>query len=124
MYNKVILLGNLTRDPEMRTTPSGQLIAKFGVAMNRKFRDRDGNEKEDVTFIDVDAFGKQAEIITKYLKKGDPLHIEGRLKLETWQSPGGNNRQKISVAMEHFTFLPRQRAQPAPTSAEDDLPPF
>lgn len=106
-YNKVILLGNLTRDPETRTTAAGLTICKIGLASSRKFRDREGNIKEDTVFVDVDAFGKQAEAISKYKKKGDPLMIEGRLKLDTWEAADGTKRSKLTVACEHFQFIPQ-----------------
>lgn len=104
-FNKVILLGNLTRDPEMRTTPSGLSIAKLGLAVNRSYSTRDGERKEEVTFIDVDAFGKQAEAISKYLKKGSPLMMEGRLKLDQWEGQSGEKRSKLSVVLESFQFI-------------------
>ena len=78
-FNKVILAGNLTRDPELRYTPTGLAIAKFGLAINRSWKDEAGNLKEEVTFVDIDAFGKQAETIGQYLKKGRPILIEVRL---------------------------------------------
>src|ERR1051326_6969901 len=83
-FNKVILAGNLTRDPELRYTPKGTAIAKFGLAINRSWRTETGEMKEEVTFVDIDAFGKQAETIGKYFKKGRPMLMEGRLKLDQW----------------------------------------
>ncbi|HVK59494.1 MAG TPA: single-stranded DNA-binding protein, partial [Candidatus Kapabacteria bacterium] len=83
-FNKVILAGNLTRDPELRYTPSGTAIAKFGLALNRKWKDsQSGEMREEVTFVDVDAFGKQAELIGQYMKKGQPILVEGRLKMDS-----------------------------------------
>ncbi|MDB4681190.1 single-stranded DNA-binding protein, partial [bacterium] len=79
-FNKVILMGNLTRDPELRYTPSGMAIAAFGIATNRRWKDQDGNQKDEVTYIDITAFGKQAEVIGQYFQKGKGIHIEGRLK--------------------------------------------
>ena len=84
-FNKVILAGNLTRDPELRYTPQGTAIAKIGVAINEKWTDKEGQKKERTVFVDVDAFGKTAEVIGQYFKKGRPILIEGRLKLDQWE---------------------------------------
>jgi single-strand DNA-binding protein len=105
-YNKVILIGNLTRDPELRYTPKGTAVAKIGVAVNRTWRTEAGETKEEVTFVDVDAFGRQAETLGQYMKKGRPIMIEGRLKLDTWDDKQtGQKRSKLSVVMESFQFL-------------------
>ncbi len=105
-YNKVILIGNLTRDPELRYTPKGTAIAKIGLAINRSWRDANGELKEEVTFVDVDAFGKQAETLGNYMKKGRPIMVEGRLKLDTWEDKQTNQkRSKLGVVMEAFQFL-------------------
>jgi single-strand DNA-binding protein len=106
-FNKVILAGNLTRDPELRYTPSGTAIAKFGLAVNRKWKDSQTNEmREEVTFIDIDAFGKQAETIGQYLKKGRPILLEGRLKLDQWDDKQTQQkRSKLGVVLESFSFL-------------------
>lgn len=140
-FNKVILAGNLTRDVEMLYTKGGTAVAKFGIAVNRKWKDPTTREtKEDVVFIDVDAFGKQAEAIGQYLKKGRPILLEGRLKMDSWNDKGtGQKRSKLGVVLESFTFLdsgnsdsgdsaPAARktaeapaATPAP-GADDDIP--
>ena len=106
-FNKVILAGNLTRDPELRYTPSGTAIAKFGLAVNRKWKDgQSGEMKEEVTFVDIDAFGKQAETIGQYLKKGRPILIEGRLKLDQWEDKQSQQkRSRLGVVLESFSFL-------------------
>ena|SRR5437868_3071283 len=106
-FNKVILAGNLTRDPELRYTPSGTAIAKFGLAVNRKWKDSQTNEmKEEVTFVDIDAFGRQAETIGQYLKKGRPILVEGRLKLDQWDDKQTQQkRSRLGVVLESFTFL-------------------
>jgi single-strand DNA-binding protein len=105
-FNKVYLMGNLTRDPEIRTTPSGLKIAKLGMAVNRRYRTRGDDEvKEETTFVDIDAFGSQAETLEKYCEKGSPLFVEGRLRLEQWQSAAGENRSKLTVVMENFQFI-------------------
>src|SRR5438445_4821409 len=105
-YNKVILIGNLTRDPELRYTAQGVAIAKIGLAVNRTWRTESGETKEDVTFIDVDAFRKQAETLAQYLKKGSPLMVEGRLKLDQWDDKQtGQKRSRLGVVLEGFQFL-------------------
>jgi single-strand DNA-binding protein len=105
-FNKVILAGNLTRDPELRYTPKGTAVAKIGVAVNRTWKNEAGETKEEVTFIDIEAWGRQAEVIGQYLKKGRPLLVEGRLKLDSWEDK--NTHQKVSklkVVLESFSFL-------------------
>ena len=105
-YNKVILMGNLTRDPEVRYTSSGTAIAKLGIAVNRYWRNQEGQQQEETTFVDVDAFGKQAETIGQYLKKGRPIMVEGRLKLDQWDDKQtGQKRSKLGVTLENFQFL-------------------
>ncbi|MEO8427603.1 MAG: single-stranded DNA-binding protein [Verrucomicrobiota bacterium] len=105
-FNKVILIGNLTRDPELRYTPKGTAIAKIGLAINRTWKTETGETKEEVTFVDVDAFGRQAETLGQYMKKGRPIMIEGRLKLDTWDDKQTNQkRSRLGVVMETFQFL-------------------
>src|SRR5579863_5206328 len=105
-YNKVILIGNLTRDPELRYTPQGVAIAKIALAVNRTWRTEAGETKEEVTFVDVDAFRRQAETIAQYLKKGSPLMVEGRLKLDQWDDKQtGQKRSRLGVVLEGFQFL-------------------
>lgn len=126
-FNKVILVGNLTRDPELRYTPKGMAIAKIGLAVNRVWRNEAGETKEDVTFVDVDAFGRQAETLAQYMKKGSPLLVEGRLKLDQWDDKQtGQKRSKLGVVVEGFQFLgggnraesgSEPRRASAPTSA-------
>ncbi|HYG75356.1 MAG TPA: single-stranded DNA-binding protein [Planctomycetota bacterium] len=105
--NKVLLMGNLTRDVEMRFTPSGMALAQFGLATNRKFRDSKTNEmREEVTFVDIEVWGKQAETANQYLSKGRPVFIEGRLKLDTWDDKQtGQKRSKMKVVAERIQFL-------------------
>lgn len=103
-FNRVILMGNLTRDPQLKYLPSNTAVCEFGLAVNRRWRDKDGNQKEDVCFIDVSAFGRQGEVINQYMKKGSGILIEGRLKLDTWQAQDGSKRSKHSVVVENFTF--------------------
>jgi single-strand DNA-binding protein len=105
-FNKVILMGNLTRDPELRYTPKGTAVAKLGLAVNRVWKTETGETKEDVLFIDVEAFSRQAETIGQYLKKGSPILVEGRLRLDTWDDKQTNQkRTKILVAAENVRFL-------------------
>ena len=105
-YNKVILMGNLTRDPEVRYTSSGTVIAKLGIAVNRYWSNKDGQKQEETTFVDVDAFGRQAETIGQYLKKGRPIMVEGRLKFDQWDDKQtGQKRSKLGVTLENFQFL-------------------
>lgn len=141
-FNKVILIGNLTRDPELRYTPKGMAVARLGMAINRNWKTETGEAREEVTFVDVDAFGRQAETLAQYMKKGSPLLVEGRLRLDTWEDKQTNQkRSKLGVVVEGFQFLgsargeegaPRARAAapaaaaPAPLSAggaEPDEPP-
>ena len=105
-YNKVILMGNLTRDPEVRYTSSGTAIAKLGIAINRYWSNKDGQKQEETTFVDVDAFGRQAETIGQYLKKGRPIMVEGRLKLDQWDDKQtGQKRSKLGVVLDRFEFI-------------------
>jgi single-strand DNA-binding protein len=105
-FNKVILAGNLTRDPEVRYTPKGTAIAKLGMAINRTWKTETGETKEEVTFVDVDAFGRTAEVISQYLKKGRPILVEGRLKLDQWDDKQtGQKRSRLGVVLENFQFL-------------------
>lgn len=99
-------MGNLTRDPELRYTPKGTAVAKLGLAVNRTWKTETGETKEEVTFVDVDAFGRQAETIGQYCKKGRPLFIEGRLRLDTWDDKQtGQKRSKLGIVLESFQFL-------------------
>lgn len=104
-FNKVILMGNLTRDPELRVTAGGLSICKIGLAVNRVYNTKDGERKEEVTFVDVDAFGRQAETISKYLSKGRSIMLEGRLRFDTWETPNGEKRSKLGVILENFQFV-------------------
>lgn len=119
-FNKVILAGNLTRDPELRYTPKGTAVAKLSLAVNRRFKGEDGQQREEVTYVDIDAFGKQAETISQHLKKGGGILVEGRLKLDQWDDKQtGQKRSRLGVILEGFTFLggreQQQDGAPAPT---------
>jgi len=105
-FNKVLLMGNLTRDPELRYTPSGTAVASFGLAVNRKWTGQNGEEREEVLFVDVSAFGRQAEVISEYMSKGRGIFIEGRLKLDQWQDKETQaKRSKLTVVADSFQFL-------------------
>ena len=123
-YNKVILLGNLTRDPQLSTLPSGTEVVEFGLAVNRKWRSQNGQQKEEVCFVDCRAYGKTAGTINQYLKKGNPALVEGRLTFDTWEAQDGGKRSKHRVTVERFTFVgskddsappSRPAPQPAPS---------
>src|SRR5687767_9813686 len=132
-FNKVLLMGNLTRDPELRYTPKGTAVAQLGLAVNRQWKSETGEAREEVTFVDVDAFGRQAEVLGQYLKKGRPIFIEGRLKLDTWDDKQTNQkRSKLKVVLESFQFLDGGRPEGAggaggaparrPAAAADSAP--
>ncbi len=105
-YNRVVLVGNMTRDPESRALPSGQPLTKFSLAINRSYSTKEGEKREEVTYVDVDAFGKQAEVIAKYCSKGSGILVEGRLKQDSWDDKKtGEKRTKLGVILENFTFI-------------------
>ena len=113
-YNKVILMGNLTKDIELRYTPSNKAVATIGIAVNRKY-----NDTEETTFVDCEAWGKTAEVMSQYLQKGRPVFIEGRLKLDQWQDQNGGNRSKLKVVIENFQFIDSKGG-----NQRDDAPNF
>jgi len=123
-FNQVILIGNLTRDPELRVTPKGTALCTFGLAVNRSYKDESGNTREEVSFFDIEAWGKNAENISKYLTKGRPLFVQGRLKMDTWDDKTtGQKRSKIKIVLEGFQFIGSreggaQSAAPAPSGDE------
>jgi single-strand DNA-binding protein len=104
--NKVMLMGNLTRDPELRVTPKGTSICQFSLAINRKFKMESGESREEVIFVDIEAWGKQGETIAKYVTKGRPLFVEGRLRLDQWEDKNTKEkRSRMKVVLEAFEFL-------------------
>ena len=142
-YNKVILMGNLTRDPQLSYLPSQTPVCEIGLAVNRKWRGQDGQMKEAVCFVDCRAFGKQGETINQYLRKGRPILIEGHLDLDQWEAQDGTKRSKHRVTIERFTFVdsggggggggsyqnapaqsaaPPQQAAPPPSQAQQAPP--
>ena len=104
-YNMICIGGRLTRDVELSYTPNQTAVAKFGLAANKKWRGKDGTEREDVLFVDCVAFGKSAETLNQYLSKGDPLFVQGRLTLDTWTTPEGTKRSKHYVTIDNFQFI-------------------
>jgi single-strand DNA-binding protein len=103
--NKVLLMGNLTRDIELRHLPSGMAVAAFGLAVNRRWKNQQGEQQDEVTFVDLEAFGKPAEVMNQYLRKGSAVFIEGRLKLDQWEDKDGGKRNKMKVVVESFQFI-------------------
>jgi single-strand DNA-binding protein len=117
-FNKVILAGNLTRDPELRYTPKGTAVAKFGMAINRTWKSETGEAKEEVTFVDVEAWQRQAEVIAQYMKKGRPILVEGRLKLDQWEDKNTQQKHsKLKVVLESFSSKGPESGAAAPTSS-------
>ena len=107
-FSKAIIMGNLTRDPELRTTPSGASVCSFSVAVNRTYRDSTGNNVEQVSFIDCSAWGKLGEVIGQYAKKGSGVLISGRLEQRSWEDKTtGQKRSRVEIIVEDFSFLPR-----------------
>lgn len=105
-FNRVMLMGNLTRDVELKYTPSNQAVANIGLAVNRRYKTKDtGEQREETTFVDCEAWGRTAEVMNQYLAKGRPVFIEGRLKLDSWQDKDGGNRSKLKVVVENFQFV-------------------
>jgi single-strand DNA-binding protein len=122
-FNKVILAGNLTRDPELRYTPKGSAVAKIGLAVNRTWKTESGESKEEVTFIDIEAWGRQAEVIAQYMRKGRPLLVEGRLKLDTWEDKNTHQKQsKLKVVLETFSFIDSKGGDAGPASSTAEAP--
>ncbi len=104
-YNKVLLMGNLTRDVQLKSLPSGQAIAEIAIAINRKFKTKDGQDREEVTYVDCECWGPRAEVIAKYFSKGKPIFIEGRLRLDSWEDKDGQKRSKMRVVIDDFQFV-------------------
>jgi len=103
--NKVMLIGNMTREPQLSYLPSQTPVVEFGLAVSRKFKKQDGSQGEETCFVDCQMFGKRAEVVNKYFKKGDPIFVEGRLKFDQWNAQDGSKRSKLRVFVENFEFL-------------------
>lgn len=116
-------MGNLTRDPELRVTPNGNNICKFSVATSRTFKTQDGDQREETTFVDIDVFGRRAEVIAKYFTKGKPILVEGRLKLDQWENQSGEKRSKLLVVLENFSFVGSRDDSQTSGGYEENTPP-
>lgn len=103
--NKVFLMGNLTRDPELRYTPAGKAVASFGIAINRVWTAESGEQKKDVCYVDISIFGRRAEVVGEYFSKGNPIFIEGRLRFNQWETKDGQKRNTLSVVADNFQFV-------------------
>jgi single-strand DNA-binding protein len=129
-YNKVILVGNLTRDPQLSYLPSQTPVCEFGIAVNRRWRGANGEQREETCFVDCRLFGKQAETFNQYMSKGRPVLIEGRLQLDTWEGQDGQRRSKHRIFVQNFQFLGSARdagqaaraAPPVPQPASEPQP--
>jgi len=112
-YNKVILVGNLTRDPQLSYLPSQTPVVEFGLAVNRRWRGQNGEQREETCFVDCRCYGKQAETFNQYMSKGQTVLVEGRLQLDTWEGPDGSKRSKHRVFVQNFQFMSPRGAAPA-----------
>jgi len=133
-FNKVILAGNLTRDPQLSYTPSQTAVCEFGMAVNRRYKGSDGQQREDTCFVDCQAWGRTGEVINQYLSKGRPILVEGRLTYDAWEGKDGQKRSRIRVTVEKFEFLggqggggqgggnQQQRRSAPPQPSYDDAP--
>ena len=123
--NKVIIIGNLTRTPEVRKTNSGSTVCDFGMAINRKWKTKDGQDGEETTFVDVSAWGRVGEVVAQYCDKGSPLFVDGRLKLDQWETSEGQKRSKLTVVAESVQLLSGKRDDqgqaPAPSAPPEPL---
>jgi single-strand DNA-binding protein len=126
-FNRVVLIGNLTRDPQLRQIPSGTSVAELGLATNERYRSRDGELGESTCFVDVVAWGKQAETCEQYLHKGSPILVEGRLQFDQWETAEGQKRSKLRVRADRIRFMgkpdspQRERAEGSvPTASQDE----
>ena len=109
-FNKIFLIGNLTRDPQLSYLPSQTAVVEFGLAVNRRWTGRDGEKREETCFVDCRSFGRTAENVNKYMKKGSPLFVEGRLDFDSWTAQDGTKRSKHRVTVENVQFLGRASA--------------
>lgn len=121
-FNKVLLMGNLTRDPELRYIPSGQAVCSFSVAVNRTYVSQSGEKKEEVSFIRVVVWAKRAEVCNEYLKKGSPVFVEGRLQSRSWEAQDGSKRSTIEVIAQNVQFLSRAPRAEDVAMPENEMP--
>ncbi len=122
-YNRVFLLGNLTADPESRDLPTGGIVTDLRLAVNRTYRKRDGEQTEEVSFIDCTSYGRTAEIARDYLKKGRPVFLEGRLHQDRWETNEGDKRSKLKVVVERLVLMPRRADAAEAAEAETESAP-
>jgi len=115
-------MGNLTREPELRVTPRGTSVCAFGMAVNRVFSNESGEKQEETTFVDCEAWGRQAEIISKYVSKGNPLFVEGRLRLDSWESKAGEKRSKLKVVVENMQLMGSRSSDGGGNSPDSHAP--
>lgn len=121
-FNKVMLMGNLTRDPQVKHLPSNVVVAEFGLATSRRYRSAGGEDRDETTFVDCTAFGRQAEVISQFCRKGKPIFIEGRLKYDSWEDKqSGHGRSKLTVVVENFQFVGGRDEATGPGSAGADM---
>ena len=118
--NKVLLIGNLTRDPEVRMMSNGRPVCNFGLALNRSYKDSDGNRKEETTFVDVECFGPRAEAVGRFFSKGRSIFVEGRLKLDQWESKEGEKRSALRVVLDNFEFVDSKQDGPGAAVRSSD----
>ena len=131
-FNKILLMGRLTRDPQLSYLPSQTPVVDFGLAVNRNWKGQDGSQREETCFVDCRMFGKRAEVINKYCKKGNSLFIEGRLTFDSWEAQDGSKRSKHRVTVMNFEFIGgggsagqsvnRTETEAKPQTAGDDIP--
>ena len=124
--NKVFLMGNLTRDPELRYTPGGLAVASFGIAINRAWTAKTGEQKEEVCYVDINIFGRRAEVVGEYFSKGSPIFIEGRLQFNQWETKDGQKRSTLRVVADNFQFiggLTKRQAEGSGAAPKDVKPP-
>ena len=119
-FNKILLMGNLTRDPQVKHLPSNVIVAEFGLAASRRYRSAAGEDRDETTFVDCSAFGRQAEVISQFCRKGKPIFVEGRLKFDSWEDKQtGNRRSKLTVVVENFQFVGSRDGASADSSGAD-----
>ena len=111
--NKVLLIGNLTRDPDVRMMSNGRPVCNFGLALNRSYKDAEGNKKDETTFVEVESFGPRAEAVGRFFTKGRSIFIEGRLKLDQWESKEGEKRSALRVVLDSFEFVDSKQDGPS-----------
>lgn len=121
-FNRVLLIGRLTRDPELRYTPSGSAVTDFGLATNRVWTGQDGQKHEETTFVDITLWARSAEVASEYLHKGDPVFIEGRLQLDQWTDKEGQRRSRLRVVGERMQFLAARGAQRSEEETDRSAP--